>query len=162
MTCKQCGKSFPKRTGSHCGGCKPDPCPDRMTIAACRQAAFEGLISECPNFAQEHANFAQFRRVVIAAMDAKGRKVDDVRIVELRPLRLSDANATTEPNERASALFIEAEKLGMEAPTERMVGEAINTAISEVLMWVGGPWHERFYDIHNANEVFSGSGRDDE
>ena len=23
MTCKQCGKSFPKRTGSYCGGCVP-------------------------------------------------------------------------------------------------------------------------------------------
>jgi hypothetical protein len=74
----------------------------------------------------------------------------------VRPLRLSDINATTEPNARAAALCIEAQKLGLDAPTEGMIGDAINTAISEVLMWVGGPWHERYYDIRLCEKADRG------
>lgn len=79
---------------------------------------------------------------------AAGRPMPEVDMPPyIRPLRLSDATATTPASERAAALCIKAQKLGLDAPTEGMISEAIDASISEVLMWVGGPWHERYYDI---------------
>ena len=84
MRCKQCGKQFPHRTGSYCGGCqKPLP-------------PYRGL----------------------------------------------------DPAARAALLEAEAQRLGLERPTEGMIQDAINTAVSDALLWVDGKsgrWHERYY-----------------
>lgn len=59
------------------------------------------------------------------------------------------------PHEIAERTFNEAERLGLEVPTQAMVAAAINTAVSEVLLWVDGQktgWHDAYYDqsIHNT------------
>ncbi|MBT4814343.1 MAG: hypothetical protein HON70_01515 [Lentisphaerae bacterium] len=42
------------------------------------------------------------------------------------------------PQQRAEALFDQAEKLGLDAPTEDMVAEAINMAQGEAILHAGG------------------------
>jgi hypothetical protein len=68
----------------------------------------------------------------------------------------TDLKACTEANERAAALCVRAQKLGLDAPTEGMIGEEINTAISEVLLWVGSDWHKRYYDLRLCKNANSG------
>ena len=91
MICKQCGKSFPHRTGSYCGGCQK-PLPE-----------YKGLY----------------------------------------------------PAERAASLEEEAQKLGLDRPTESMIASAINDAVSDVLLWVDGTtarWHGAYYDVSIAKK----------
>jgi hypothetical protein len=51
-----------------------------------------------------------------------------------------------DPHARAQLLFDEAQKLGLDAPTEDMVAEAINTAESEAILHTAGKdAHDRWY-----------------
>ena len=68
------------------------------------------------------------------------------------------------PFERAKRLFDEAERLGLQGPTEDMIAEAINTAQSEaVLHTAGSDAHTRWYDSEAAGiDAVTGNLRDDD
>ena len=67
------------------------------------------------------------------------------------------------PAQRAERLELEANRLGLERPTESMIASAINDAVSDVLMWVDGRkyrWHSRYYECAESGRNDAAIGKE--